>query len=227
MKSISREESRRLDEIAVRTFKIPSLILMENAGLNAANEIYNSLRAPSTQKVAVVCGKGHNGGDGFVIARHLHNRGVKVNVYTAGILMPLEPSPIPTDYMLNLEIIHAMGLDILEIGSGVSLDKLPMFLASEDIIIDAILGTGLNGKVKTPYDEIIEIINSVDAYKIAIDIPSGLDADRGVPLGIAVKAQKTITMAAVKKGMTLPEAKEYTGDIVTVDISLPRELLNE
>ncbi len=205
------DHMRRLDRLAESEYGIPTLLLMENAGRGAADAI-ESLLEGRDRPVAVVCGKGNNGGDGFVIARHLHNRGYPVVVHLVAEASAISPA---SDAGVNLSILAKMRVPIL-----------PLPIAPDaQLVVDALLGTGLSGPVRPPFDAAIRAVNAHGAPVAAVDVPSGLDADDGRVLGVAVRAVLTATFGLVKRGLTTGEGPAHAGRVVLVDISIPRELL--
>ncbi|MDV5165329.1 MAG: NAD(P)H-hydrate epimerase [Candidatus Scalindua sp.] len=221
--ALGRDEVREIDRKAMEEYEIPGIILMENAGKNAAEEILKMLPGTDSARVAVFCGKGNNGGDGFVIARHLHNKGVDVSVY-----LTTEVSRVLSDgdSSTNLKILLNMNLEINELHEG-HIEKIGEVLHDYNVIVDAIFGTGLRGEVREPVRTLIAKINEADVPVVSIDIPSGLDCDDGVVLGTAVKATKTVTFVAAKTGFFEECGKEYTGELIVSDISVPRELIEK
>jgi NAD(P)H-hydrate epimerase len=215
---LTREQARELDRRAIEDYGVPGVVLMENAGRGMAD----LLRQLGIQgQVVVCCGKGNNGGDGFVIARHLDNAGVPVR-----ILLFTDPAHLTGDAAVNHRIVAASGLP-LEVLTGAALDedRLSRLLAGADWIVDALFGSGLRGTVQAPFDRIIAAINASGIRVFAVDIPSGLDSDTGSPLGIAVKAQHTATVAALKKGFVQPSAAPWLGQVHVIDMGTPRRLL--
>jgi NAD(P)H-hydrate epimerase len=217
---LSREQVRELDRRAIQEFGVPGVILMENAGRGAAEVLVHlGCRGP----VVICCGKGNNGGDGFVIARHLDNRNIQVRV-----LLFAQPEDLTGDAAVNYQIIARSGLSI-EVYAGESWDEktLQADMANAEWIVDALFGTGLTGPVRKPLDRVIAAINSSRARILAVDIPSGLDCDTGQPLGPTVRAEHTVTFVAEKKGFASPQAREWIGQVHVVDIGAPRRLLQE
>jgi hydroxyethylthiazole kinase-like uncharacterized protein yjeF len=211
---ISSREMRALETNA-EYFGISLLQLMENAGRNIATEI--ATRFPRTQKIAIFCGLGGNGGDGFVAARHLASMDFKVTVILAG---------------RSKEVIHDAALENL-CALKFLRESIPIYEVNgssaiphvdAEIIIDALLGTGTKGKLKPPISQLVEHINSLNAFKLAVDVPTGIDSDTGEVLGTAVKANVTVTFHKAKAG--LENAKKYVGELIVKDIGLPRELEN-
>jgi NAD(P)H-hydrate epimerase len=217
---LTREQARELDRRAIEEFGVPAVVLMENAGRGMAE----LLRALGIQgPVVVCCGKGNNGGDGFVIARHLDNAGVRVRV-----LLFADPAQLRGDAAIQHRIL-ADGNVSREVftGSAFDEDRLRRELASADWIVDALFGSGLRGALQSPFDRIIAAINAAQAHVFAVDIPSGLDSDTGLPMGIAVRAHHTATVAALKKGFLQPSAAEWLGRVHLIDMGAPRVLLNK
>jgi len=214
MKVCYSNEMKKIDEIAIHKAGIPGIVLMENAGIACIGEIqkiYNNLEGLN---VALFCGKGNNGGDGFVIARHLHNKKCNVTVYlTCG-------KDFSKDAHINFDIIKSMDLNIVE------LTQPPRNLNQYDLIIDAILGTGIKGEVTGLTYDVINEINSSQVYTLSVDVPSGIDSDRGQICSVCVKADKTVTFAAYKAGLLLYPGADYAGDITVADISIPEFVLN-
>lgn len=221
-KSLTREQMRELDRKAIEEYKIPGIILMENAGRNVAEEVIKMIDNPQKTKVAVLCGKGNNGGDGFVAARHLHNRRIPVDVF---LITKVSDILKDGDAGTNLQILLTMKVPIKELPGITHVDTISRGLVDYDILVDALFGTGLSGEVREPFKTLIYGINSLSKTIVSVDIPSGLDCNTGNILGTAVKATKTVTFAASKKGFSLGSGPECAGDVVVTDISIPRELL--
>lgn len=205
--ALTSDEIQCLESKIIEDIGMPSILLMENAGKNAADEIVSFF--PKAKKFLVICGGGKNGGDGFATARHLYLKGKKVKL----VAMRRD---LKDDAEINFKIVSRMKVSIAD-----SLDN--KLLKWADVIVDALLGTGISGEVKGKYKELIELINSSGKKVVAIDVPSGLDPTTGEILGIAIKADLTITMGCNKKGFTNKNAKEYTGEIITVNIGFPLE----
>jgi NAD(P)H-hydrate epimerase len=221
-KSLTREEMRELDRKAIEEYKIPGIILMENAGRNVAEEVIKMIDSPQKTKIAILCGKGNNGGDGFVVARHLHNRHIPVDVF---LIAKISDILKDGDAGTNLQILLTMKIPIKELTDITHVNNILRDLTNYDILVDALFGTGLSGEVREPFKTLIYGINNLNKTIVSVDIPSGLDCNTGNILGTAVKATKTITFAASKKGFSLGNGPNYTGNIVVTDISIPGELL--
>ncbi len=221
----TRAEMRELDRRAADEYATPSLLLMENAGRGAA-DVASRMTRPEDGVVMVFCGRGSNGGDGFVLARHLHNRGYAVRCYYVG--GRIEDVDRRSDAGVNLEIVRRMRIPILEHEHPGDPDAMARAVAGTALFVDAHLGTGLEGPapVREPYLSVIRFLDARRAPILAIDIPSGLDCDTGVALGAAVKARRTATCAAPKVGFALADGPAHAGEVEVVDIGLPRELLH-
>lgn len=223
MKVLSVEQMRELDRRAIEGLGISGLILMENAGKGVFREILNMFsREVKEGRVVVVAGKGNNAGDGFVVARHLFNDGIKVKVI---LLVPR--GDYTGDASTNLKIIEDLGVDIVYSDGKEEIVERELKDPHISLIVDAIFGTGLSSEVKGIYRTAIELINSSPAKKVAVDIPSGLSGDRGIPLGVCVKADLTVTFGLPKKGLVSYPGRRYVGVLKVVDIGFPPSLVEE
>jgi len=214
---VAPEEMKRIDAFAIDSIGIPGVVLMENAGRAVFETAYKGLAGRDSHAL-VFCGRGNNGGDGFVVARHLINNGVETHVFLVGAM-----SRIKGDARVNLRILQKMGVSINRITKK-SLPELRRRMKRCGIIIDALLGTGLSGEVSGIYRNVIELINEAGCPVLAIDIPSGLDGNTGKPLGIAVIANTTVTFQLPKKAFENPRARNFTGRLEVVDIGIPMHL---
>jgi hydroxyethylthiazole kinase-like uncharacterized protein yjeF len=212
----TRDEARAFDRYCTESLGVAGAVLMENAGRQIADEARLMLLLTVTPKVVIVAGRGNNGGDGYVAARHLALHGIATETV---VLAPR--GDIRGDADANLRIIEAMGLAITVLDGPLdqALAYLRPRLASTDLVIDGLLGTGTRGEIRDPYAAVITAINEAARPVLAIDIPSGMDADTGRPLGPTIRAAKTVTMAAMKAGFR--EAEAYTGEVVVADIGVP------
>jgi ADP-dependent NAD(P)H-hydrate dehydratase / NAD(P)H-hydrate epimerase len=220
---VTSSEMRACDRYAIEVLKIPALVLMENAGRGAAEVIERSFGPVAGKTVLIFCGKGNNGGDGFVIARHLYNRGA--NIYT---LVLGKPTELKGDPKVNFDPIREISKRapkdrVFQIKIGASKSSLSM-LPKADLIVDAIFGTGFSGIVKEPQRSVINWINDSDTQVVSVDIPSGVNADTGEVANVAVKANLTATMAFKKIGLITGDGISYTGKIEVVDISIPKSI---
>jgi len=214
---MSRDEVRAFDSWAINEVGVPGVVLMENAGRSCAELIKERLAGVAEAKVCIFCGTGNNGGDGYVIARHLLSSGFKVAVIIVG-----DRSRIKGDAKINLDILEGLGQPVeqLSLNEADMEGKVRAFAADADMVVDSIFGTGLKGQLSDEYKQLIEGINARSLPILAVDIPSGLDCDSGRPLGAAIKATYTVTFAAVKTGFASGGASEYTGEIFVASIGV-------
>ncbi len=206
-----------MDRCAIDQLKIPGVVLMENAGRNVVDAIEQFLNGLARKSIAIVAGAGNNGGDGFVIARHLANRHVKV----VSFLVAPE-GKIAGDAAINLTIIRNLGHDIRQM-TDENIENLSDFLREFDLIVDAVGGTGISGGLRGIVAAAVEGINAAGKPVIAVDIPTGLDCDTGAADGPTVKADLTVTFLARKKGFDSEHAGQYTGKVVVADIGVSAE----
>jgi hydroxyethylthiazole kinase-like uncharacterized protein yjeF len=205
-------EMAQIDRTTIEEIQIPGVVLMENAGRGVVTEIVNFLGNVTGKQILIFCGKGNNGGDGYVIARHLYNQGARVAVFLAG-----EKDKIKGDALINLKILENMGIEINEIAS---LGQIPVF-PHIDLVVDALLGTGVTGPVVGFLAELIDFMNRLSVPIISVDLPSGMETDTGAVCGACIKAEMTVTMAHLKTGLLFSPARDLAGKIVVVDISVP------
>ncbi len=215
METVLSDEMRVLEENAEH-LGVSRLTLMENAGRAVADEVEARAGAAGGLKVVVAAGPGNNGGDGAVAARHLAARGARVTVVAVG-------KPGTAEAAVNFETLENLFLsvEIIRIKDPGDIAKAGRYLDEADVIVDALLGTGLRGAVREPIKSLIERINACRGLKVAVDVPSGLDADTGEIHGVCVKADVTVTFHAVKPGLL--NAKENVGELVVKDIGIPPE----
>ncbi|MFA5863989.1 MAG: NAD(P)H-hydrate epimerase [Phycisphaerae bacterium] len=214
MLTLTCEQIRRIDQLAVEQYAMPSILLMENAGLNAAHFIMAEFLDLTDRSVVIFCGPGNNGGDGFVIARHLHN-----SFWHVKIILAAPAEKLKGDALTNYTVVSRMGIPISDPDSA---DRL---IERSDVLVDALLGTGFQGEPRPPIDQLIRKINASGKPVIAVDVPSGLDCFTGTPAQNTVRAHITITFAAAKNVFFLPPAIEYVGKLHLADIGIPKELL--
>jgi NAD(P)H-hydrate epimerase len=215
---------REFDAHAVAQCHVPSLLLMENAGAGATEVLVRELLGgkPRGARVALVCGAGNNGGDGLVIARHLALRGALPLVFLAGDREALSP-----DARVNFEAWMGIGGQVRDLPPGASLSELVEAAGEADAMVDAIFGTGLDRAIEGHLADVITAMNRGRAPRFAVDIPSGLDADTGATLGVAVEARATATFAHYKLGLLTPVGARYAGAVHVVDIGVPASLVAE
>lgn len=223
---LDRRAAREVDRQAVERYAMPSILLMENAALHLADAALGLVGRADSPCIVVVCGSGNNGGDGLAAARHLHNAGARVLV-----LSTAESARFTGDAGTNASIVARMGLPFCVLDPADmpgSATRCAGVLGRPDLIIDAVFGTGLDRPVAGPIASLIGWINDqrkAGTAVLAADLPSGLDADTGEPLGCAVRAGVTVTFAGLKVGFTTLAAQEYVGEVVVADIGVPRELI--
>lgn len=217
MKVVSADEMREIDRRAIEEYGIPGIVLMENAGRAAADAIEDMLIQDEIDSVLIIAGKGNNGGDGFVAARHLINRGVDSSVLLIG-----KVSEVKGDARINLDIALKMGIEVREVTADISIVEDE--IRSAELLVDALFGTGLSKEVGGFYAEVIEAINMSDLPVISLDIPSGLDASTGRVLGLSVEADTTVTFCLPKIGTILHPGADYVGDLILADIGAPEDL---
>jgi hydroxyethylthiazole kinase-like uncharacterized protein yjeF len=220
MKVATARQMSDLDRVTIQHYGIPSLVLMENAGRACTDRILRLLEdkvgAPQEASVAVVCGKGNNGGDGMVIARHLHNRGVYVEVFLLG-----EVEDLSRDARTQAEILRRMDLEARVIRDPEGVDDLRTYLEEVHLCVDAILGTGLSSPLAGIVLEVVEVINLSMATVFAVDIPSGIDATTGRILGEAIRADYTGVLGLLKLGNVLLPGSIHCGEAEIYDIGIP------
>jgi NAD(P)H-hydrate epimerase len=218
VRPLSREEVRSIDRRAAEEFGIPTIVLMENAGRGAAEQLLEL--APLTSRIVIACGPGNNGGDGGVVARHLDLNGRSVRVVWFG-----SKDKIAGDAAIQYKILEAAQIDQQAWDGPIARARLDQLFADADWIVDGLFGTGLTRPIEGVFRDIIEAMNTSGKPIFALDLPSGLDADTGKPLGIAVRATQTATFVAPKLGFANVEAADYTGRVTVVGIGVPRKLL--
>jgi hydroxyethylthiazole kinase-like uncharacterized protein yjeF len=222
MKILTSAQMKEIDRLTIEEVGIPGPVLMENAGI----QIFRFLQTVilpyvDEDKIVIVSGKGNNGGDGLVIARHLWNNGMAPHVLLLG-----SKAEVRGDAALNLRIVENIGLPIREVNSDADWKAQRRRLKDASLIIDAIFGTGLSKPAEGIYARAIEDINRSAAFKVAVDIPSGLSSDSFEIIGPAVKADVTVTLATPKIAHVLPPAEEWVGELMIADISVPPPLLD-
>lgn len=212
---LTARQAKAIDTKVRKEVGISTLVLMENAGKAITEEAIKIIYNKNKPKVAIFCGKGNNGGDGFVAARHFLIRGIKPDIFLAG-----KVSQVRDEARLNLEILLKIKQKIIE-AKKEDLHLVKSKVAKCDLIIDALLGVGLSGRVRGIYQDLIGIINLSKAYILSVDIPSGLDATTGKALGYCIKADKTVTFMAKKRGMVTGGGSKYCGRILVKDLGIP------
>jgi len=222
MKLLTSNEMRELDNLTTEKIGIAGLILMENAGKKVAELIEEKSSPLPGKLIYIFCGRGNNGGDGLVAARHLFNKRCRVKVFLA-----TQKDKLKGNAATNLNIALNMGIDVREIVSESDISSLKKELEKKRVIVDALLGTGVRGAPRGIIKELIKLINELEGNVVAIDIPSGVDANTGEVPGETVKAKWTVTFAYPKRGLYLYPGMDYAGKIKVVDIGIPYNLLDE
>jgi hydroxyethylthiazole kinase-like uncharacterized protein yjeF len=219
MRLVRSSEMKEMDRLTIQDLGVPGVVLMENAARGAARIFLEHFVPPGNSRVVIVCGRGNNGGDGYVMARYLHQAGLQVTVMVLS-----ELQKISGDALINLEIVRRMGLEIMEVPSEKEWAKCQKVISSCDFVIDGILGTGLNSGVEGFYGRVIRKINTLNKPVTAIDIPSGLNADTGQIMGAAIKAALTVTFGFPKLGQLIFPGADLVGRLTRIDIGIPEEV---
>ncbi len=219
---VNAETMKRLDRKAIRHFGIKGIVLMENAGRAVSEAVKREAAGSSGKRVAIVCGKGNNGGDGFVAARHLKNSGFDVTVFSFSRV-----SGIKGDAGINACIWEKTGGVTAVISKSRDVKDSVQTLKHSSVIVDAIFGIGLSKGIEGVYKEMIEAINGLSKPVVAIDVPSGIDATSGKILGVAIKASGTVTMAFAKPGLFVYPARDFSGKVEVVDIGMPAGIFSK
>jgi NAD(P)H-hydrate epimerase len=224
VKYVTRDQMRAADRQAIEDYGVPAIVLMENAGRGTAEEVKRLAAERSLDgRTLIVCGGGNNGGDGLVIARHLANGGMNVKIAYVG---DRQTADREREAGINLTICERMALPIEDVTGERDTDRLRQQLADAVLVVDALFGVGLSKPPREPHASAIRAIADAGLPVVAVDLPSGLDADTGQPLGEAViRADVTCTMACPKVGFR--KAEDYVGKLVVVDIGMPAMLLRD
>jgi hydroxyethylthiazole kinase-like uncharacterized protein yjeF len=220
MRVLNSAQMREADRRTIEDIGIPSLVLMENAGRQVVAAI-EAMHGDLLDQVAVVCGRGNNGGDGFVVARTLVQRGVDVSVFLLGRV-----ADVRGDARINLEVLGRLGLTVVEVDDSQAWELHFSEVTDCTLIIDAIFGTGLNAPVAGLIETVIADINASGITVVSIDLPSGLSADSVDPIGDSIEADTTVTLGAPKLPLVLPPGETHAGDIVIADIGIPADVFD-
>jgi len=225
---LARDAVRRVDALAIERYGYSGLVLMENAGRGTADVIEEKFLAamPGHKPLVVIfCGVGNNAGDGFVIARHLDLRG-----YEVAIILLAPPEKLAGDALHNFRLLEKTGVKQLSL-HGKDFEGTNTALQNATVLVDALLGTGATGALRSPYDIAVSLMttvaNELGVPVVAVDLPTGLDADTGEPGPMVVHAAVTCTFVAKKQGFSNPAAKESTGEVVVLDIGVPESIVSE
>src|SRR5713101_8284645 len=220
MRVLNAAQMREADRRTIEEIGIPSLVLMENAGRQVVAAIEAVHGDLLEQSVAVLCGRGSNGGDGFVGARTLKQRNIDVAVFLIGRV-----ADVRGDARTNLEALGRLGVTVVEIADGEAWELHFSEVRDCSLIVDAIFGTGLNAPVSGLIESVIADVNAAGITVVSIDVPSGLSADAAEPIGASIEADTTITLAAPKLPLVLPPGETRAGDIVIADIGIPADVI--
>jgi len=223
--TLTREQVRALDRRAIEDFGIPSALLMENAGRACAEAAEELVEHERGALVVVLCGPGNNGGDGFVIARTLLNRGYRVELFFVARQSRL--SEASGDVQLNASLWEKLGGQIVELATRDQLATAALRFRAADLIVDALFGTGLTRELNVRLCEVVYASRSAQRPVLAVDIPSGLDANTGEVFGEAVCATTTVSFVAAKPGFYLERGPELCGKVVIAEIGIPRAFIEE
>lgn len=222
MNLVTAKESREADCRVSEELGIPSLILMENAARAVVEVIWQHFEVEPDQKVVVICGHGNNGGDGLAVARHLKNHGVDVRAY----VIAAEDS-IGGDVLTNLVAVRGAAVPIMHVTRAKDVGQLEADVRNCSVTVDALLGTGTRGEVHGLAATVIPLINAGQGAVCAVDLPSGINADTGAVCGRVVRADATVTLGTVKRGLVLFPGADFVGDLFWGDISAPIYALAE
>lgn len=212
MRLATAAEMRELDQRTIKEYGIPGIVLMENAGRGAVQAMADAWGPVAGRKYVIFCGKGNNGGDGLVMARHLANMGAEARVR-------LFSEEMKGDAAVNLASARKMGIDIKTVSKGLKAETSEVRHA--DAVIDAIFGTGLSSEAGKPYSAVIDLINANAKRVLSVDMPSGVDSDKGRIMGAAVRADVTATFGLPKRGLYMYPGAQLAGNVRVIDISIP------
>src|SRR6185295_6871767 len=222
MRVLNTQQMREADRQTIDEVGLPSIVLMENAGRQAVAAMEASSEELASSHVGVLCGRGNNGGDGFVLARTLAQRGIEATVFLFGSV-----SDVRGDARTNLEILGRVGVTVVEITDAQEWELHFSEISECDLIVDAIVGTGFHGPLTGLLETVVADVNGLGVPVVAIDLPTGVSADSHELTGEAIEASMTVTLAAPKVPLILPPADAYGGDLVIADIGIPGSVIEE
>jgi ADP-dependent NAD(P)H-hydrate dehydratase / NAD(P)H-hydrate epimerase len=222
MRILTAAQMREADRYTIEEIGIPSLVLMENAGRQVVAALEAAYEPQLEGRIAVLCGRGNNGGDGFVVARTLLQRGVDCSVFVIGAL-----ADVRGDARLNLDILGRLGVTVVEINDEQTWELHFSEISQCSLIVDAIFGTGLKAPLHGMLETVVADVNAAGIPIVAIDLPSGLSADTPHLMGDCIDASMTVTLAAPKLPLVLPPAEAHAGDVVIADIGIPGEVIDD
>jgi len=221
MRILNTTQMREADRRTIHEIGVPSIALMENAGRQVVDALAASLDDLAECRLSVLCGPGNNGGDGFVVARVLHERGAEALVFVVGA-----SAEIRGDARVNLEILGRLGIPVVEIATEQAWNVHAATVAACDVIVDALLGTGLTASLAGVLETVVADVNGMNVPVVSVDLPSGLSADTHEVIGACVDATLTVTLAAPKLPLVLPPGAQFAGDLVVADIGIPHEVID-
>src|SRR6478752_403189 len=222
MRVLNTQQMREADRQTIDDVGLPSIVLMENAGRQAVAAMEAAFEDLATSKVGVLCGRGNNGGDGFVVARTLAQRGIEATVFLLGSV-----GDVRGDARTNLEILGRVGLTVVEVTTAQEWELHSSEISECDLIVDAIVGTGFHGPLTGLLETVVADVNGLGVPVVAIDLPTGVSADTPEVEGEAIDASMTVTLAAPKIPLILPPADSHCGDLVIADIGIPLPILDD
>jgi NAD(P)H-hydrate epimerase len=221
MRILNAAQMREADRVTIEDIGLPSLVLMENAGRQVVAAIEAAFEPQLEGRVAVLCGRGNNGGDGFVVARTLLQRGIDTGVFVVGAL-----TDVRGDARTNLEILGRLGVTVVEINDEQSWELHFSEISQCTLIVDAMFGTGLKDALSGMLETVVADVNASDLPIVSIDLPSGLSSDTPYLVGDCIDASMTVTLAAPKLPLVLPPGEAYAGEVVIADIGIPYEVID-
>jgi hydroxyethylthiazole kinase-like uncharacterized protein yjeF len=221
MRVLTAKQMREADRRAIDEVGIPSLLLMENAGRQVVGAMEAAFSDLPRRRVAILCGRGNNGGDGFVVARTLRQRHIDVSVFLVGRV-----ADVKGDARTNLERLEHVGQRVVEVAGQSEWERHASEVGSHDLIVDALFGTGLSSPLTGLLGTIVEDVNASSVPIVSIDLPSGLSADSSDVIGPCIRASLTVTLAAPKLPLVLPPAREMAGELVIADIGIPSDVID-
>src|SRR5688572_2534579 len=221
MRILNAAQMREADRYTIEDIGIPSLVLMENAGRQVVAAIEAAYEAKLDGRVAVLCGRGNNGGDGFVVARTLLQRGIDAAVFVLGSV-----SEVRGDARINLDILGRLGVTVVEVGDEQTWELHFSEIAQGRLIVDAVLRTGLKQALGGMMETVVADVNASGIPIVSIDLPSGLSADTPHLIGDCIDASMTVTLAAPKLPLVLPPGEAHAGDVVIADIGIPTDVID-
>ena len=221
MRILNAAQMREADRFTIEDIGIPSLVLMENAGRQVVAAMEAAYESRLDGRVAVLCGRGNNGGDGFVVARTLLQRGIDTAVFVVGAV-----SDVRGDARTNLDILGRLGVTVVEVNDEQTWELHFSEISQCTLIVDALFGTGLQSPLSGMLETVVADVNASGIPIVSIDLPSGLSADTPHVIGDCIDASMTVTLAAPKLPLVLPPGEGHAGDVVIADIGIPHEVLD-